>query len=226
MGRSQFIVGVIVALCLVAHPSWAAKAYVTDSFSVTLRTGASIENKIIAMPSSGQPVEVLDSKEDWSYVRLLGHGEDSKEGWMLSRFLITRLPWEVQVKALKDENTWLKEKLPHIEKELTEAIHREQNLNERLQENTSAFHKLQGDYESLKRGAAEYLKLKADHKATRSQLEITREKLQRVTEENQRLSASERNRGFVLGALVLFFGLLVGLVLGRGQRKRRSSISF
>jgi SH3 domain protein len=220
------MLGVIVGLCLVAHSSWADNAYVTDSFSVTLRTGASIENKIIAMPSSGQPVEVLDSKKDWSYVRLLGRGEDSKEGWMLSRFLITRLPWEMHAKALEDENTRLKEQLPRIERELTEAIHREQNLTERLQENTNAFHKLQGDYESLKRGAAEYLKLKADHEATRSQLEITQKKLQRVTEENQRLSASERNRGFVLGASVLFFGLLVGLVLGRQQRKRRSSLSF
>jgi len=220
------MLGVIVGLCLVAHLSWAAKAYVTDSFTVTLRTGASIENKIIAMPSSGQPVEVLDSKEDWSYVRLLGRGEDSKEGWMLSRFLITRLPWEMDARALKEENTQLKEQLPHIERELTEAIHREQNLTARLQENTNAFHKLQQDYESLKRGAAEYLKLKADYKSTRSQLEITRKKLQRVTEENQRLSASERNRGFVLGASVLFCGLIMGLVLGTRQRKRRSSLSF
>jgi SH3 domain protein len=220
------MVGVIVGLCLVAHLSWAAKAYVTDSFTVTLRTGASIENKIIAMPSSGQPVEVLDSKEDWSYVRLLDRGEDSKEGWILSRFLITRLPWEMHTRALKEENTQLKEQLPHIERELTEAIHREQNLTARLQENTNAFHKLQGDYESLKRGAAEYLKLKADYEVTRSQLEITRKKLQRVTEENERLSASERNRGFVLGASVLFFGLLMGLVLGGRQRKRRSSLSF
>jgi len=220
------MLGVIVGLCLVAHLSWAAKAYVTDSFTVTLRTGASIENKIIAMPSSGQPVEVLDSKEDWSYVRLLGRGEDSKEGWMLSRFLITRLPWEMDARALKEENTQLKEQLPHIERELTEAIHREQNLTARLQENTNALHKLQQDYESLKRGAAEYLKLKADYKSTRSQLEITRKKLQRVTEENQRLSASERNRGFVLGASVLFCGLIMGLVLGTRQRKRRSSLSF
>jgi SH3 domain protein len=144
----------------------------------------------------------------------------------LSRFLITRLPWEMHARELNEENTRLKEQLPHIERELAEAIHREQNLTARLQENTNEFHKLQHDYESLKRGAAEYLKLKADYKATRSQLEITQKKLQRVTEENQRLSASERNRGFVLGASVLLCGLLIGLVLGTRQRKRRSSLSF
>jgi len=44
---------------------------VTDSFKVTLRTGPSSENKIIAMPSSGQPVKVLDSRGNWSHLRLL-----------------------------------------------------------------------------------------------------------------------------------------------------------
>jgi hypothetical protein len=35
---------------------WADKAYVTDSFEITLRTGPSNENKIIAMLFSGRPL--------------------------------------------------------------------------------------------------------------------------------------------------------------------------
>ena len=74
------------------QPGWAVRAHVMDSFKVTLRTGPTTEKKIIAMPSSGQPVEILGSRGDWGHVRLLGHGVDNREGWMLSRFLVDRVP--------------------------------------------------------------------------------------------------------------------------------------
>ena len=74
------------------QPGWAARAHVMDSFKVTLRAGPSSQKKIIAMPSSGQPVEILGSRGDWGHVRLLGHGVDNREGRMLSRFLVDRVP--------------------------------------------------------------------------------------------------------------------------------------
>lgn len=223
MSRFQFVLGVILGVCLIGQSSWATKAYVTDSFEVTLRTGASIENKIIAMLPSGQPVEVLDSHDDWSYVRLLGRGQGNKEGWMLSRYLVTRLPWEMQAGLLKDENARLKEKLPGVEEKLSEALRHEQNLAMSLQDKAKALHKLQNDYESLKRGAAEYLKLEAAYKETRSTLETTQKEAQRLAEENERLRSSQRNKWFAIGALVLLCGLLIGLVIGRQQKKTRSS---
>jgi len=185
MNRVQFISGIILGVCLMVQSSWATKVYVTDSFKVTLRTGPSTQNKIIAMPSSGQPVEILDSSEDWSYVRLLGHGEGNKEGWMLSRYLVSRLPWEMQARSLREENVRLKEKLTPIEKKLSEAVHREGT--------------------------------------TRSTLETTQKEVQKLTRENEQLSSSQRTKWFALGALVLLCGLIIGLVVGRQQKKRRSS---
>jgi SH3 domain protein len=188
MSRLQFLVGIILGVWLTVQPSWAAKAYVTDSFKVTLRTGPSNENKIIAMPSSGEPVKVLDSRGDWSRVRLLGRGVDYKEGWMLSQFLVDRLPWEVQAKSLKDENTRLKEQLALNGKKLSEAVHRE--------------------------GAA------------RSTLETAQKEVQRLAKENEVLQSSERSKWFAIGALVLLFGLMIGFVMGRQQKKHRLFMYF
>jgi SH3 domain protein len=188
MSRLQFVVGIILVVWLTVQPGWAAKAYVTDSFKVTLRTGPSNENKIIAMPSSGQPVKVLDSRGDWSRVRLLGRGVDYKEGWMLSRFLVDRLPWEVQAKSLKDENTHLKEQLALNGKKLSEAVHRE--------------------------------------RAARSTLETAQKEVQRLAKENEVLQSSERSKWFAIGALVLLFGLMIGFVMGRQQKKHRLFMYF
>lgn len=124
MKRIPFILAVILGLCFIGQSSWATNAYITDSLKVTLRTGPSTENKIIAVLSSGQPVEVLNSEDDWSYVRLLEGGTTEKKGWMLSRYLITRFPWELQAKLLKKENARLKEN----EKKLTQALNQQKDL--------------------------------------------------------------------------------------------------
>lgn len=226
MYRFAFVSAVVLGLCLMSQWSWAEKVYVTDSFKITLRTGPSLDNKIIAMISSGQALEIMDSLEDWTYVRVLKNGESDKEGWVLSRFLITRLPWEMQASALIEENANLKEKVTPLEKKLSEAVRREQEYATRLQDTAESLEKLKKKYESLEKGAAGYLKLKATHTATQSKLETIQKEIQGLTEENKGLKSSQRNRWFITGAAVLLCGLIIGLVLGRQQRKRRSSLFY
>ncbi|NIM96644.1 MAG: TIGR04211 family SH3 domain-containing protein [candidate division Zixibacteria bacterium] len=219
MSRFQFILGLILGLCLISQQSWAEKAYVTDSFKITFRTGPGVGNKIISMLSSGQPVEVLDSLGDWSHVRLLESGETAKEGWVLTRFLVSRLPWELRASSLVEENTRLKERLTPVQKRLSEAVRREQDLAVKLRKSTEALHKLEKEYESLKKGATQYLDLKSTHDTTRSKLESVQKEFQDVTKENERLKSSQRNKSFAIGALVLLTGLIVGVAFGRQQKK-------
>jgi SH3 domain protein len=186
MKRFRLIIPIALGLSIIPQASWATKVYVTDSFKVTLRTGPSIENRVIAIPSSGQSVEVLDSHGDWSHVRLLGPGASNKEGWMLSRFLVTRLPWETQARSLREENIRLKERLARIERRLHEAADREG--------------------------------------AIRPTLEAAHKDIQRLTEETEKLRSSQRNKWFAMGALILLCGLLIGLVIGRQEKKRRSTL--
>lgn len=212
MKAFRVILLLILGLCLMVQTSWATNAYVTDSFKITLRRGPSIENKIITFLVSGQPVEVLESQDDWSHVRVLEHERGEMEGWVMSRFLITRLPWETEANSLRQGNTRLKEKLAHIDKEWKQ-----------LKENTKALHELEKKYKALTEEAADYLKVKAAYEGTLATLEATQEKVQTLSKENDRLETSQRNRWFAMGALVLLFGLLIGFIMGR-QHKRRSSL--
>jgi SH3 domain protein len=223
MSKYTLILMIILGLCLAGAQSWAEKAYVTDSFKVTFRTGPSLENKIINMLPSGQALEILDYHGDWSHVRLLERGEDNKEGWVLSRFLISRQPWQRRSSELTEENIQLKEKLSSIENKLNESVGREQDSSTTLQETAKALKDLEKEYESLKQGAADYLKLRSTHSATRSKLETIQRDFKALNGEYERLRASQRNQWFISGASVLLCGLIIGLVLGRKQRKKRSS---
>ena len=62
------IILITFGVCLMGQTSWAKKAYVTDSFRISLRRGPSIENKILEFLPSGMPVEILESKEGWNLV--------------------------------------------------------------------------------------------------------------------------------------------------------------
>jgi len=204
MHRFRLILIITFGLCLITQPSWAEKAYVTDSLTITFRTGPSLENRIIANLSSGQAVEVLGLQGDWSQVGLLKNGESSQEGWVLSRYLITRQPWKMRADALSKENAQLKEDLTDLEKKSSGAVRRQQELATTLQKTAMSLNKLEKEHESLKNRSSDYLKLEAQYKATQSKLEILQREFEGITKNYERLRSSQRNKWYMTGAGLLF----------------------
>lgn len=222
MKKLTLITLITLVLCLMGQSSWAVRAYVTDSFKITLRTGPSSENKVISMPSSGETVEVLDTQDNWTHVRLLDRGQGTTQGWVLSRYLIDRLPWEMQTRSLKADNTRIKEKMALIQSEQADVSRREKELTEVLVKKSEALKILQSEYKSLKQGAGEYLTLKEDHEKISAKLQSIQKTSQTLTTENERLRSSQRNTWFATGAAILLIGLIIGLTLGKREKKRKS----
>jgi SH3 domain protein len=206
-----------------AEPVFSAVGYVTDVSQIPLRTGASSEHRIIAMPSSGQALEILGSEGDWSHVRLVGESE--KEGWVLSRHIIARQPWEMQAKALKEENTALRQKTTSLETKLGEVLRQKDDLTKRADSEIKAFHGLQQDYDSLKKGSENYLKLKVVQEEAEKKLTRVEKELDEMTIENRQLRSSERTQWLATGAVVLLTGLIIGITIGKREKRRRSFLA-
>jgi len=202
-----------------AQQTWATKAYVTDSFEITLRTGPSNENKIIAVLFSGRPLDVLSTQGEWSQVKIL---DGDKEGWVMSRYLVTRLPWEVQAKKLQEDSVNLNAKLNRLQKEFADESQQRQAIASELKRKTQELEALSKEYLELKKGAEGYLRLKTIHEVTEKDLKAAQRELSKVTAENEALRSSQQTRWFLSGALVLLCGLLIGGIAGRQQKKRRS----
>lgn len=216
----------MLAFCLVGQTAWGAETnYVTDVTQITLRTGPSIQNKIVLMLRSGQPVEILKTQDEWSYVRLPDRDEQT-EGWVLTQYLISRLPWEDKAKRLMTENEQLKDKLASIQKQLTETSTQGREAAKNLKETTLAFSKLEKDYDALKTGSADYLKLRTAYDTMAKTLRDSQQKVSDLTRENDILQVSQGHKWFGMGASVLLIGLLVGLVLGRRQRRSKSGLLY
>jgi SH3 domain protein len=225
MKRYHVLWIVLLPLCLIHPLSWATTAYVTDLFEITLRTGPSNENKIIAMLSSGEPLEVVETRDDWTLVRLVNSRGEEKEGWVLSRYLIKRQPWETQAKGLLKQNASLREKLGMLERKSEESSQREAEFKKELQHTSETLKKVQTDFESLKNESSDFLELKEQYETTKSTLQTSQDIVQKLTEENEILKASQYVRWFLAGALVFLSALLMGLVLGRREKKHRKGLS-
>jgi SH3 domain protein len=206
----------------ITQQGWADKAYVTDSFEITLRTGPSNENRIIAMLFSGRPLEVLGTQGEWSQVKVL---DDGKEGWVLSRYLVIRLPWEVQARKLKEDLVSLNGKLNRVQKEFTDESQQRQGLAAEIKRKTEELEALSKEYLELKKGAEGYLSLKTLYEAAEKNMKTAQAELSKLTAENENLKSSHQNRWLLSGALVLLCGLLIGGIAGRQQKKRRSLYS-
>ena len=206
---------VVFVLCAIADAGWARMAYVTDSFRISLRTGPSLDNKILKFLPSGEPVEIIDTQEGWDQVEALNPEEKGLKGWVLSRYLMERVPWEQQAKALSRENEDFREKLDSIKKELAHTAGEEKKFRKKYEETLADRDRIESQYLELKKGAPDYLKLKVAY-------DSGLKKIEGLTRENEKLKSSQMNRWFALGALVLLCGLMLGLLIGRQQRKRRS----
>ena len=201
----------------------AEKAYIFNTSKVTLRTGPAVGNKIITMLSQDEPVETISSESGWSMVRLLKPSRNNTEGWVLSRYLVTRLPLQIQVNALTGENSRLKTKLTNSEKERAESVLQRDKCQGKLTETSKIRQKLRNSYETLKKESTGFLKLKKEHETTLVHLEEIQKTNGILQKENDSMKSSEQNRWFLTGALVLLFGFFFGLVMGKQQRKRKSS---
>ncbi|MBL7204015.1 MAG: TIGR04211 family SH3 domain-containing protein [Desulfobacteraceae bacterium] len=224
MKKLLLIMLITVGISLISQAGLAQKAYVMNPTKITLRKGPGVGEKIIAMLRQDEPVEVvLGSKEGWSHVRLLGPEQQGKEGWVVSAFLITRVPWKIQAGLLKEENTLLKEKLNKIEKEWKELSTEREELSGKLEKNGTVLDTVRKRYEALKKEASGFLKLKEKYETTKTKMEVAQATTEKLTKENVVLKSSQRNTWFLTGAAVLLVGLIFGLIMGRQQKKRKSS---
>ena len=196
---------------------WAETMYVTDVLRLTLRTGQSTEHKIIAVIESGQEVEILESGEEWSSVRLA----DGKEGWVLTRYLTPRETYNVKLKRLEDKHKNLRAQAASLLEENTRLNSENKKLKAASRQNEKALNKIQSDFESLKSESAEFIKLKTKYQKTSKELNEKSQRLADLEEQISRLELYHYIKWFLVGAGVLLLGFIIGFSTKR-QRRRAS----
>jgi len=198
----------------------AESVWVSDQFEVMLRTGPSTSNAIQLMVESGAELEILDEDADAGYTRVRTGG--GTEGWVLTRYLMTEpsareklVLLSQQLTDATSEGSSMGSQLSAVRGEYDSAIRR---IRELEQEKST----LQAEVDEITRKAASTLAIDRQNKNLQQQLTDAEITVSILEQENESLSGQTTRNWFITGALVLFGGVLLGLILPRMKFQRGS----
>ena len=207
--------GLVLLLCLFSAFVYGETMYVSDTLKLTLRTGPSIENKIIAVIESGQEMEVIKFGDEWSQVRL----PNGKEGWVLSRYLTSDETNGIKLQRLETKHKNLMIQAAELLEENKGLKTENTRLSSELEAKQKQLEKIQTDYEALKNEATEFLTLKANYNRTASQLAAQTAKAKKLEEQVSSLAMNTYIKWFLAGSGVLIVGFLIGFSTKRQRRR-------
>ena len=212
----------IVFLLILGYPvfGFAETSWVSDQFEITMRSGPSTENAIILMLTSGTALEVLESDAGNGYAKV--RTASGREGWVLSRYLMSQQPARERIVGLTEELNRARARADSLSGQF-ETVKQQQSADSAqirsLQQDNAA---LASELEELKRISADVLAINTDNQGLRQRLSDAEIKMNMLEEENHVLRSRQNRDWFIAGAAVLVAGMIVGLIIPRIRLRRRS----
>jgi len=213
------ILPIIAALAVFLCISQAAVAdpvYVADVQEITVRTGPSLENKIVQLVKSGSRLEKLKEEGEWAQVRT----DSGKDGWVLKRYLSGETPVKVQFETFKARNADMIEKADKVEAIIGKYEQESKALQEKLAALKADYDKVKSDFESLARANADVAEMTKSFGQIKASAESAKQEIDQLRRRNESLQDLSDVKWFLAGAGVLFAGWLFGYLLGRSSRKK------
>ena len=213
----KFISLPLALMLLTLRVSAESYVYITDQLDLPIRSDKSFGNNIIRLLPSGTELSLLQSTEDgWAQIQF-----DDTIGWIKSFYLSSDPSAREKLKKLTrtyNANKLLISKLSGEKEEL------ESQLSTVKQENTDLIvqsSKSQAEKEHIEQIYQDALKLEHENeKLIQEKLQLKAELQLSVNNTQIQKDTSSRN-WFIVGAIVLFFGMIIGFIVPGLLNRRR-----
>jgi len=206
--------------CLVITTMISADAivYITDQVDIPIRSDKAFGDNIIRSLPSGTELSILQITEDnaWAQIKY----EDTI-GWIIASYLSKDPPAREELKKLK--RTYNANKLL-ISKFQGEKEELEKQLVSLKQENTKLVvqsAKSQTEKAHIEQIYQDALKLEHENERLIQETLQLKTELQLAENNNQIAKDTSLRNWFIVGALVLFFGIVIGYIVPRLLKRRR-----
>ena len=190
--------------------------YITDQVDIPIRSEKSLGNTIIRLLPSGTKLSVLQITEDgWTEVKY-----QDTIGWISSRYLSNNISAREELKQANtviNENQLLITKHETELKELNKQLLLLNNKNKELLIKSS---KSEAEKTHIEQIYQDALKLEHENeKLNQEQLQLKTE-LQLAQNNSQIERDTSQRNWFIVGALVLFFGVVIGFIMPKRLNRR------
>lgn len=213
----------LAALCVgaaFAQSAAAESVWVSDRFEVMLRTGPSTSNAIQLMVNSGTELEVLAEDAESGYTQVRTNG--GTEGWVLSRYLMPEPSAREQLETLTQQLTNATAEGSSMGSQLNSIRDQYNNATRQIRQLEQEKAGVQAQLDEIAAKAANTLAIDRQNQNLQQQLTDAEIRVSMLEQENASLSGQTTRNWFITGALVLFGGVILGLILPRMKFQRRS----
>jgi len=212
----------IVVLLLIVSSISVAQArtvWVDDQIYLPLRSGAGTQYRIVqnAMPS-GTPLEVLETGSEYSRVR----SPQGNEGWVANQYLSNEPIAADQLKEARQQLQNARERADELSSELAKVTEQRNELQSAENNLSSRTEQLQAELTRIKNVAADSLNLERRNQELVQENQRLTNELEVLTAENARLESSKESDFMLLGAGLVFGGVLLALIIPMLKPSRKT----
>ena len=199
--------------------------YVSDKQYIPLRSGPGGDYRIVhrGIPS-GTSLTVGRESDDGTWAEITTAAGTS--GWIRTQYLMSEVPAKNRLRAAEQEaeqiaasNKALQEQLSNLESERVELLNQVNSTD-------SGFKQVSEELNQLKQVSGKAVQLDTDNRRLVEESENLRSEADMLKSENQRLQDKLDSEAFIDGALAVFLGVIITLVVPRLWPKRRKSSSW
>lgn len=199
----------LIAL-LLATSATAETVYVDDVIYVPMRSGQGTQYRII-VPGvrSGTPLEVLGRGEEHTRVRL----PDGKEGWIADRY-ISREP--IARDRLERVNQQLEEansRVARFDEQISEVRNERDDFASQAEELALRAEELERELEEITAISSNALQLDERNRELEQSNQRLRNDVEVLTAEKERLEDKSESDFMLLGAGLVFFGMILAVLV-------------
>ncbi len=196
--------------------------YVSDELDIMMRNGQGVKYAIKKVLPSGTRLEVIETDPaGYSKVKT----SKGVTGWVLTRLLSNQpsardrlASSEKKVANLELELAKYKEEIQALSTQNSSASGDNLTLKETSQ-------RLSKELDDLRRTASNAVALNNENRQLKEKLQQIDNQMQSLVIENSALTESDAKRWFLIGAAVLFLGLILGLILPRLRIQKKNNWS-
>ena len=199
--------------------------YVSDKQFVPLRSGAGSDYRIVhrGIPSGTRlKVARTSSNGEWAEITT----DRGTSGWIRTQYLMQDLPAQNKVDAAVKRAADATAKSTALGSELSALQAQRAELEGKLDSNGSELGSVSEELAQLKKISGNAVQLDTDNRRLVLESENLRSELEMLKAESQRLQDKLDSEEFLNGALAVFLGVIITLVVPRLWPKRRKSSSW
>ncbi len=218
--KTHFLILPYFIYFILSFSAQAETQYVSDKLVITVRTGQGTQFEIIKTLESGAHVKVLETS-DSGYTRI--ETTEGVEGWVRTQYLVEEPVASEKLMRAQARLIKTRAALKTIKESFATLSDEHKNLSK--QQTTLSANKEQLDTELARLNEIAKKPIILDRQNRKLQEKnVTLEKdLQRLNQENHSLQDRSKREWFIVGALVLFSGILLGLLIPKLRSRKRSS---